>query len=73
MVGKKDGTCSLWIPDVDDPNGTVAMQSESNFACTVTRDGKIAHGGGNYSEATIKIESRKIGATQWTKDGIYSS
>ena len=51
----------------------VKLESEADFACLVTRDGKLGHGGGNFSDATIKIESRKAGDIQWTKDAVYSS
>lgn len=73
LIGAVAATATLWIPDVADPSGTVALQSEADFACLVSRDGKMAHGGGNYSEATIKIESRKKGDITWTKDAVYSS
>jgi len=73
-IGLEVGTVTLFIPDVADPTGTVAMVSEADFACQVSRDGKVSHGDGKYSEATIKIESLKSGDVQWTKDaGVASS
>jgi hypothetical protein len=73
LIGAVNATCTLWVPDVNDASGTVALESEADFNCFVTRDGKISHGGGAFSDATIKIESRKTGDVVWTKDAVYSS
>jgi hypothetical protein len=73
VIGLEVGTCQLFIPDVADPTGEVAMVSEANFPCQVSRDGKMAHGDSKYSEASIKIESLKAGDIQWTKDEVVST
>jgi hypothetical protein len=68
MVGRKEGTCTLWVPDVDDDTGKCALKSENDFACTVSRDGNISHGGGEFSKSTIMIESNKTGDITWSAD-----
>lgn len=72
LIGVKSGTCTLWIPDVDDASGKCALKSENDFACQVSRDGKMGHGGGDFSKATIKIESRKAGDVTWTADATIT-
>jgi hypothetical protein len=72
-IGSVNATCSLFVPDVNDDTGTVAMISEADFPCLVTRDGKVTHGDGKFSDATIKIESLKTGDIQWTKDAVVAS
>jgi hypothetical protein len=72
-IGLVNATCTLFIPDVADPTGTVALVSESDFPCLVTRDGKVGYGEGKFSDATIKIESLKTGDVQWTKDTVVST
>jgi len=69
MSGRRTGYCTLWIPDPDDATGKVSLKSEADFACTITRDGKITHGNSDFSKVTIKIESNKIGEVTWTRDG----
>lgn len=73
LIGGVEATCTLWIPDVDDATGTVALKSEEDFPCFVTRDGKMSHGGGEFSKAVIKIESRKAGDVTWTADTAVTS
>lgn len=68
LAGRKTGTCTLYIPDPNDASGKVALTSESNFAVTVTRDGGITFGDEDFTVATIKIESNKLGEVTWTKD-----
>ena len=69
LSGRVTGTCTLWLPDVDDASGKCALKSMTDFACTVTRDGKVTFGGGDFSKATIKIESNYAGDMAWTADG----
>ncbi len=66
--GRVTATASLWLPDVDDLSGKCALVSESDFPCTITRDGKVTHGNGDFSKASIKIESNKLGEVSWTAD-----
>ena len=68
LAGRKVGTCTIWIPDPDDATGTVALKSETDFACTVTRDGDVPFGQSDASKATINIESNKAGLVTWTAD-----
>jgi hypothetical protein len=68
LSGRVIGTCTLWIPDLDDASGKCALKSEADFACTVTRDGKVTYGNSDFSKATIKIESNKLGDLTWTPD-----
>jgi hypothetical protein len=68
LRGRKTGTATLWIPDPDDATGKVALKSEDDFACVVTRDGILTFGNSDFSKAKIKIESLKNGDIQWTRD-----
>lgn len=68
LFGRATGTVTIWIPDVDDASGKCAFKSENDFAGTVSRDGKMSHGG-DFSNCTIKIESNKAGDVQWAVDG----
>lgn len=68
MIGRKTGVVKIYLPDPDDADGKCALVTES-FPCTVSREGKIDHGNGEFSKSTIKIESNKIGTITWTKDG----
>jgi hypothetical protein len=68
LRGRVDCTATLWIPDPDDESGKIALKSEEDFPCTVTRDGKLTFGNSDFSKATIKIESRKSGNVTWTAD-----
>lgn len=70
MRGRKNGTCTLWIPDPDDATGKVALKSEADFPVIVSRDGKITHGDSNFSKAVIKIESSADDDVSWTKDAV---
>ena len=69
LAGRKTGTCTIWIPDPDDATGAVALKSETDFACTVTRSADVAFGGSDASKTTINIESNKAGMVSWTADG----
>jgi hypothetical protein len=73
LRGRKEATVTLWVPDPDDETGTVALKSEDDFPGTVTRDGKITFGNSDFSKATIKIESRKVGDVTWTADADITS
>ena len=65
---RKTGTATLWIPDVTDPSGTVALKSEADFAVSVSRGEKITYGGGDFSKTTIVLESLKAGDVTWSID-----
>jgi len=65
---RKTGTATLWIPDVDDPAGTVALKSEADFAVSVSRSDKITHGGGDFSKTAVILESLKTGDVVWSID-----
>lgn len=66
LSGRRSGTCKLYLRDVDDAAGTCALVSEW-FACVVTRDGGMQHGGGKDSKAVIRIKSTKQGPVIWSE------
>lgn len=68
LRGRKNATATIWIPDVDLPAGTVALKSENDFPVIVTRDGEVKFGGGEFSKATMKVESMKSGNVTWAAD-----
>ena len=68
LRGRKNATCTLWIPDPDQTAGTVALKSEADFSVVVSRDGDLKFGGQEFSKATIKVESLKSGNVTWTAD-----
>jgi len=68
LRGRKNATCTLWVPDPDDAANTVALKSETDFSCTITRDGSMKFGSQEFSKAAIKIESNKLGNVTWTAD-----
>jgi hypothetical protein len=61
-------TCSLWLPDPADASGKCALVSEADFSCTVTRDGDSKFGDGDFTKASINIESTKSGQIIFTPD-----
>ncbi len=73
LRGRVNCKATLWIPDPDDEAGKVALKSEDDFDCTVTRDGKVTFGNSDFSKATIQIKSRKVGDVTWTKDAMVPS
>lgn len=68
LRGRKNATCTLWVPDPDQAAGTVALKSETDFSVVVTRDGDVKFGGSEFSKATIKVESLKAGNVTWSAD-----
>ena len=70
LRGRVTATCTLWIPDVDDATGKCALQSQADFKCTVSRDGKVTFGNSDYSKTSIKIESNEPDDITWTKDAV---
>lgn len=68
LAGRRSGTATLYLPDPDDASGKVALKSEKDFACTITRDGGLSFSTGDFPEATIKLDSNKLGAITWTAD-----
>ena len=68
MAGRAIGTATLWIPDPDDASGMIALKSEVDFACTVTRSGDGSYGNSDASKTSIDIESNKAGMVIWTLD-----
>lgn len=69
LHGRKVGTCTLWVPDVDDASGKCALKSMADFDCVVSRDGKMTHGNSDFSKTSIKIESLEGAPITWTADG----
>lgn len=67
LTGKKDGTCTAYIRDVDDLAGKSALLSDA-FACTLYRDPATVGFGADASEVTLCFESRKDGAIAWSQD-----
>lgn len=68
LRGRKSATCTMWIPDPDDAAGTVALKSQADFPCTVSRDGKLTFGGSEFSKSSIKLESTHTDDVSWTAD-----
>lgn len=68
MRGRKTGTATIWVPDTDDTTGLVAMKSQTDFAVTVSRDGKITYGNSDFSKTTIRVESEEADDITWTAD-----
>jgi hypothetical protein len=67
LSGRVTAEATLWCPDVDDTT-TVALKSEADFACAVSRDGGMKVGDGDFTKATLKIVSNKQGALTWSVD-----
>ena len=68
LTGIVTGTATIWEPDPQDATGFVAMKSETDFACTVNREGNFILGDGKISTAAITISSLKPGDVAWTTD-----
>jgi hypothetical protein len=66
--GRKNGLCTLWIPDPDDADSVCALKSETDFPCTIKRDGTLTHGNSDYSNATLIVDSLKNGEVLWDAD-----
>lgn len=70
LSGLVTATATVWLPDPQDSAGNVALKSETDFACTVYRDGDLKHGDADFTKTSIVIESTKSGAVLWTADGL---
>lgn len=68
LSGRTTGLATLWIPDFRDST-LVALKSETDFPVTITRDGKVSFGG-DWSKATIRLESAKNGSVIWTVNAV---
>lgn len=68
MSGQITAPTTLYIPDPQDASGKVALKSEKDFSATITRDGNMTFGDGNFTTSTIKLSSNKQGAITWTAD-----
>jgi hypothetical protein len=68
LSGIKEGTATIWEPDPSDATGKVALKSDTDFACDVTRDGDLKFGDGDATKAQIKLSSRKQGDVIFTAD-----
>lgn len=68
LSGRVNGTATIWIPDPDDASGKVSLKSEDDFACVITRDGKLTFGNSDFSKASIRLKSLKTGPIAWTAD-----
>ena len=66
MAGRRTGTCTIYIPDIDDADGFVSQKSE-DFTCTVTREGDIDYGE-DFTSATLLVESNEDHDLQWEND-----
>jgi len=69
LSGIREGTCTIWEPDPTDASGKVALKSDADFACDITRDGDLKFGDGDATKAQIAINSRKAGDVIFTVDG----
>ena len=70
LSGFKSATATIWVPDPQDTTGNVSLKSETDFSCTVARDGDMMFGNADFSKSTVKVESQKNGAIAWTADGV---
>jgi hypothetical protein len=68
LAGRKVGTATIWVPDPDDASGVIALKSETDFPCTVIREGDLPFGKAEASKTSINISSNKAGVVQWTLD-----
>ena len=73
LAGRVTGVCTLYLPDPDDESGKVALKSEEDFPCVITRDGDVKFGDADFTKASITIESTKAGAIAWTADADITS
>lgn len=69
LSGIKDGTATLWEPDPSDAAGKVALKSDVDFPCDITRDGDETFGDGDATRVQISINSRKAGDVIFAVDG----
>lgn len=68
LSGIKEGTATIWEPDPSDASGKVALKSDTDFSCDITRDGDIKFGDSDFTKVQIKISSRKSGDVLFTAD-----
>lgn len=68
LSGLTGATATIWEPDPNDATGKVALKSEVDFPCDVTRDGDLTFGDNNATTTTIAITSLKAGDVAWTAD-----
>ena len=68
LSGLREGKATIWEPDPSDATGTVALKSDTDFACDITREGDITFGDGDFTRAQIVISSRKSGDVLFTAD-----
>ena len=69
LSGIREGTCTIWEPDPTDASGKVALKSDTDFACDITRDGDMNFGDGDATKCQLAINSRKTGDVLFTVDG----
>ncbi len=69
LSGVREGTATIWEPDPTDASGKVALKSDVDFACDITRDGDLNFGDGDATKAMISINSRKAGDVNFAVDG----
>lgn len=69
LAGRVDATITIWTPDPDDAAGKVALKSEVDFACSITRDGDLDFGNSEFTKATINVDSNETHAIIFVVDG----
>lgn len=70
LTGRVTGVATIWVPDPDDDTGKVALKSEVGFPCTISVEGNIKFGDGDFTKVQLKLVSNKQGAITWTVDGL---
>lgn len=69
LSGIRLGTATIWEPDPEDASGKVALKSDTDFPCDITREGDLNFGDSDFTKAMLKISSRKLGDVLWAVDG----
>lgn len=68
LAGFVTATATLWLPDPQDASGYVALKSETDFTCTIGRDGELGFGDSDFTKATLMLTSTKQGPVLFTAD-----
>lgn len=73
LSGLVTGTATIWEPDPADASGAVALKSQDDFACNITRDGDLNFGDGDFTKVAIKISSLVAGDVTFDADADITS
>lgn len=72
LSGIVTATATIWEPDPSDASGTVALKSEDDFACDITRPDDLNFGE-DFTKVGIAISSHKAGDVTFTTDADTTS